>query len=119
MPNYQIKVYYQTGDSFGKNDTDQLLEIVWTDLSKAKTALKRIKEHYRWYESLHGYNYKQEMVPEPEWHKGMEYEFSVKVLLDNDEAVRFSAFWCGYFERLYSAEIIAVPPEDDDMRIEF
>jgi hypothetical protein len=33
--------------------------------------------------------------------------------------MQISCFWCGYFERLNSAEIIVENPEENDMKIEF
>lgn len=117
---YKIKYSYETGDSFGRQDTEGELEMEWENLDNAKIALKRIQEHYKWYEDHNrSYRYgKEKPVEEPAWHKGEQYDFTLKVKLDNGNEVQFSAPWCGYFERLYSAEIFT-PIEHDDMRIEF
>lgn len=116
---YKIKYSYETGDSFGRHDAEGVLEMEWTNLDNAKAALKRIKEHWLWYEDQNVYYWKPDKsAPEPEWHKGEEYDFTVKVLLDNGNEVKFCAPWCGYFERLHGAEIF-VPAEYDDMRIKF
>lgn len=115
---YKIKYFYQTGDSFNTYDSEDVLEMAWKNLDNAKSALRRIKEHYDWYkyenrESWHKYD---KEVEEPKWHKGEKYDMTIKVMLDNGKEVKFSAPWCGYFERLHNAEIIA---DDPDLRIEF
>lgn len=112
---YQIKAYYRTGDSFRTEDTDCTLEMEWTDLSKAKAALKRIKEHYSWYESQH--SWRQDEKKEKPAFADEKYDFCLKVELDNGNEVQFGAPWCGYFEHLYSAEIVTAV--DEEMRIEF
>jgi hypothetical protein len=117
MPKYKIHAFYKTGNSFGSHDEDTILEMSWTDLSKAKAALQRIQEHYRWYSDMDGWNPKN--VPEPKWHKGMQYKFCLKVELDNGAEVEFSAPWCGYFEELKSAKIITEEANDNDMEIVF
>ena len=104
---YQIRADYQTGDSNGYEDTYTVLEMKWENLDKAKAALARIKEHYKWYDDHHGRSYsRKEQEPEPKWHKGMQYEFCIKLELDNGNEVQFTAPWCGYFEKLYGAKII-------------
>jgi hypothetical protein len=109
MATYKIKCSYKTGDSFRSEDAQRELEMEWESLANAKAALKRIEEHYRWYEQEND-SYRQhrneEPIPEPEWHKGEKYDFIVKLLLDNGNEVQFSAPWCGYFESLYGAEIV-------------
>lgn len=119
MSKYKIHVFYKTGNSFGSHEEDRVLEMSWSNLDKAKAALKRIQEHYRWYESVHNtYRWDSKDVPEPEWHKGIEYDFCLKFELDNGEEVQFHSFWCGYFETLLSAKII-VPLEENDLEIRF
>ena len=43
-------------------------------------------------------------------------EHCIKLKTDNDDTWQISAFWCGYFETLNSAEI---ETDDSDMKIEF
>jgi hypothetical protein len=122
MTVYQIRACYETGDSFSRYDTETVLEMTWTDLNKAKAALQRIKEHYEWCSNKDSFDVRfgrKLAPPEPEWHKGMEYDFSVKVELDNGNEVMFHAPWVGYFETLYSARVIVQKPEDDDLEIRF
>lgn len=114
---YKIQYKYQTGDSFKTYDDEGMLEMVWKNLDNAKTALQRIKEHYAWYQYENRQSWSDaKEVSEPDWHKGEKYQFTLKVMLDNGKEIKFSAPWCGYFERLHSAEIIA---DDPDLRIEF
>jgi hypothetical protein len=40
----------------------------------------------------------------------------LKLKADNGNSMQLSAFWCGYFETLYGAEIEA---DDSDMKISF
>lgn len=53
---YRIKVSYNTGDSERSNDTEDYLELTWTNLEIAKENLQRIKEHYTMYNSINEYN---------------------------------------------------------------
>ena len=69
---YKIKVFYETGDSFGSNDTETILEPEWEKLDVAKENLKRIKTHYKIYQRLDHHNYS--------WHK--EKRFDEKKLPD-------------------------------------
>lgn len=117
---YQIHAEYETGDSNGRHDTSTTLEMVWEDLEKAKAALKRLEEHYRWYDGRDSWEvrYKKVAPPEePAWHVGLPYDFTVKVLLDNGAEVQFLAPWCGYFERLRSLEIVRA--RCADWKVEF
>jgi len=113
MP-YKIEVFYRTGDSFGSRDTSTVLEMEWQNVENAKKALRRIKEHYKWYkyENESPWN-RDEEVREPDWHKGEKTDATVKLLLDNGNEVKFYAPWCGYFERLQSAKVFIA--EDLDM----
>lgn len=43
-------------------------------------------------------------------------EHTLKLKMDNDKDIQMRAFWCGYFEGLYEAEIVA---EETDMKISF
>jgi len=153
MKKYSIKVSYQTGDSFGSNDVEE----VWEDfdnLDIAKENLKRIEEHYRQYEVLNGYRTSEETKLQTmdensskPWFVGIklpyiklvkgdrgidekdiekykdEYEIIYKydntmaenciiVLADNGVPYQIWCPWCGYFESLYSAEIITNSSND-------
>ena len=49
---YCIKISYQTGNSFGSEDTFDYLELEWDNIEVAKENLIRIKEHYKFYRSI-------------------------------------------------------------------
>ena len=55
LKKYRIKISYQTGNSFGSEDTTDYLEITWDDIDIAKENLQRIREHYEMYKELDGY----------------------------------------------------------------
>lgn len=119
---HKIKYYYRTGDSFHSEDTESFLEIEWKDLSVAKEALKRIKEHYKWYKYVeYGKTFSDDTVIEkPEWlkidfdDKYTEHNL-INLPLDNGKELQMWCPWCGYFETLYGAEIVS---EDNDMKFE-
>ena len=117
---YHIEYSYRTGDSFGTQDHEDVLEYEWNDLEKAKESLARIKEHYTWYESKENHYGREKKVEEPSWHKisgehaqlGGEHCI-LNIPMDNGNEVQFWPPWCGYFESLYGASIVS--DEDDDM----
>ena len=114
---YQIEYEYNTGDSFGSSDETDILKITWESLDIAKKALKRIKEHYEWYEyENNNYRYNEEKVSKPSWHD-LKYDLCLKLPLDNGKEVQISAPWCGYFESLYGARIIKSIDDDMSFRI--
>lgn len=85
---YKIKIDYQTGDSFDTYDTSTLLDGEWNNLEVAKENLKRIQLHYEFF--LCRSNRKT----------------LLKLKTDDGVEYKFYPFWCGYFEKLYGAEII-------------
>lgn len=118
---YGIRLEYTTGDSFNSRREKSTLECRWSDLNVAKTALKRIEEHYKWqeaaeqYEKTVRYDKSGKLSPpvEPEWHVGLSRS-SVKLPLDNGNEVQLGAFWIGYFEELHGARIVWVWDLDAD-----
>ena len=107
---YKIECKYRTGDSFNTYDETYKSEMTWGNLDNAKEALKRIKEHYLWYDSKNSRYAKKHS--KPKWHN-LKYDFCLKLPLDNGKEVQIFAPWCGYFETLYGAKIIT--EEDSDM----
>jgi hypothetical protein len=115
---YQIKYSYQTGNSFGSEDMDGILEYEWEDLNNAKDALKRINQHYKWYQGQR-YSY-MEKTPKPKWLKISGQYMSdecINLKMDNGKEIQFWCPWCGYFESLYGAEIIQIPDNDMSFKI--
>jgi len=116
---YKIKYEYKTGNSFGSHDEESILEYDWEDLEIAKESLRRIKEHYKWYEHMESPRWGDE-VPEPKWFNVNERDKYIRhhlinLPMDNGKEVQFYAPWCGYFETLYGARIIVDPEEESDM----
>jgi hypothetical protein len=103
---YYIEIFYETGDSFSKHDEYSNIGLTWDKLDIAKENLRRIKEHYEWYDYENSYmsRYKEEKVKKPKC-ADKEYDFCIHLVTDDGEDCKVSAFWCGYFETLYSATI--------------
>lgn len=123
---YTIKISYATGDSFGSEDTEQNIdEINSSDLEMCKRNLIRIKEHYEYYKEMNDYSAFREGKSKKEIKEKYknkdwfveEYDFSLKLEIRPNAFIQFSAFWCGYFERLYFAEIVTTG--NNDMKIIF
>lgn len=121
---YSIQISYKTGDSFSSRDDVDTLDLTWNKLEVAKENLKRIKEHYLWYEEINN-SYKSrnrnQNPKEPEWHKEIKIDHGdnnaiISLKTDDGKDFQFYAFWCGYFETLYSAEIVF---SDNDLRVDF
>ena len=49
---YKIKVYYRTGDSFGNEDTEAILDYDWENIDVVTQNMKRIREHYEMYQEM-------------------------------------------------------------------
>lgn len=108
MLKYKIKISYETGDSGGLYDEVGHIEHEWKNLEIAKENLKRIKEHYLWYdekECLRRKRSDEGIHEEPEWHKGL-YPYQIMIKTDDEKEVEYHAYWVGYFESLQRAEII-------------
>jgi hypothetical protein len=111
---YKIKYHYETGNSFGRHDEENVLEYEWEDLNVAKEALRRIEEHYKWYQNVEHYSRRFfKIIEKPKWHnvkskyitKDMEHNL-LNIPMDNGEEIQFWPPWCGYFETLYGASIV-------------
>lgn len=121
MKTYTILIKYQTGNSFGCEYTEDEVGYSWTDLNKAKGALCRIRDHYKAYqEDRQSYRKDKKEYSSQPWFTDESYwQHSLFVEKDDGSPQQISAFWVGYFERLYSAEIIVENDVDNDMKIEF
>lgn len=125
---FTIKIDYRTGDSFKSYDTDITLSGEWT-LEVAKENLKRIKEHYTLYQNRNNYysigmqvkgkDILEDAKKEAWFYSGDNtygaWEYSLNLLENDGSAKKYDTCWIGYFERLISARIISITPEDDDM----
>lgn len=125
---YDIKISYQTGDSFHTSDEEQLLGLKTESLEVAKDCLRRIKEHYQYYEAQNKGDYRVRWMNKEEkaahdrilesakkapWYVE-EFDFSLNFDIGEGKTWRVNAFWCGYFEKLYGAEIVT--EGDTDMK---
>lgn len=116
MMKYQIKIKYRTGDSEGYEDAVDTLELEWENLDIAKENLQAIREHYTMYcdAELSLYYSKigetQQSIIESNkdkwWFVEQYPKQCIKFKADNNNIMQMSAFWTGYFETLYCAEIV-------------
>ena len=126
MAKYTINIEYTTGDSFHSEEAEDTVDLEWEDMAVIKIALQRIKEHYKWYKNINGYNrFDPEIDERPKWHKtNMENntfnrQHVINLPMDDGTEQQIGAFWCGHFETLNAAEIVLVKPEFDGMRVTF
>jgi hypothetical protein len=117
MKNYKIQVCYQTGDSFSSECITKLIAgFSWEKEEVVKKNLKRIESHYKLY-MLHNKDYnadqgqldtEKKKARKTDWFIDNEYwEYNINVELDDGTFTQMSVgSWCGYFESLWSAEII-------------
>jgi hypothetical protein len=102
---YRLKIFYHTGDSFSDEDETAYVEGEWYNLDIITENLKRIVEHNRWYDYTHsGYTHSPKKLDRPEF-TDPKYDFNLSLKLDDGTEYMYCAFWCGYFETLYSAEV--------------
>jgi len=113
---YKIEISYKTGNSFNSENKKEFLEYEWTVLEAAKKSLEHIKNHYEFYQKHNTeYTKPKEKLPDGViWDN--EYRMIMLVLVDNNnKPYRYSCFWTGYFETLYSAKIKILNSIDDGM----
>ena len=113
---YQIKISYSDGDSESTWDSEEYVNLEWENLDVAKENLKRIKQHYKEYEFLNGwhswettnkeFNRRVENLKKFPWHSPPDWHSAIILKTDSGENFTANVFWCGYFERLKSAEIV-------------
>lgn len=117
---YRIKCFYETGSSFGRWDEETTLELVNNDLAVAKDNLSRIAEHYKAHQAIENHSWHEERrkwteFKDERWYSDTYPQFTVILKTDNGNDLKLSVTeWCGYFERLHSAELVC-----DDLKIEF
>lgn len=128
---YTIEVNYKTGNSFGSHEETEEIGLVFKDTEQAKKALKALKEHYEFYKEFDKkYNKTEKDLEEVVDRKYSWFNYQYPVTSYDwpmctclveccDGSVRSipTDMWCGYFERLLSARIVAAC--DDDMKVEF
>jgi hypothetical protein len=122
---YTIEIHYRTGNSFGSSDEKDTIGCVWQDKEQAQLALSYIKEHYECYKQVNGWNPKttekdmNKLVSKKPWvTEELDYWQYGLMLPCGEDTQRVSAFWCGYFETLYSARIISTEDDMDSFSID-
>lgn len=114
MKKYEILIKYRTGDSFSYSDREDTLELDFSNLEVAKENLQRIKKHYEYYQRLNNWridkDLEKQLVKNEDWFAQTDWdkfgENIIKLKTDEGKDFQLYVFWTGYFEKLYSAEII-------------
>lgn len=116
MSKFIIKVFYETGDSFHNEDTESTLDYDWESENVVIQNLKRIKEHYEMYEEMANNRHApfkeiNDKYGGRDWFVNKSKDaflasHSLYLYTDDGRKFQYSCPWCGYFERLYGAEII-------------
>lgn len=117
---FDIRIYYKTGNSFGSEDTSDLLDIPMSSYEIAKENKRRIKEHYKIYQERHSYrkltdlNFPDFYIPYHDWGNYKSDTDGIKLLIDDTgkEHELLSPFWIGYFERLNEVKIEIIDEDD-------
>jgi len=118
---YTIKVDYETGDSFHREDATTT-EGKFENLEIAKENLERIRIHYEYYRYRNSYSYnlkkkdKKKRLPDFIVIDKPSELICLKLKADNGNEYQIYPPWCGYFERLYSAEVIILQKEERGMK---
>lgn len=120
---FKITAYYQTGNSFGSEDTQEDLGVVLDNKEEALQCLKFAKEHYEFSKTLTETSYNSrpprkrdtliEKVSNKEW---FSKEYPESYFLFKGKSV--SAFYLGYFETLYKLQVHYIDSEYDNMIFE-
>ncbi len=119
---YTIKIDYQTGNSFGREDRSRNLEANW-NLEVAKENLQRIKEHYQIIKERNNYvsiaSSKEpdlmKKIKNERWYVERYFERYIKLLENDSTEKEYRCFWTGYFERLYGGTIVETDEYDATM----
>lgn len=125
---FTIQIHYQTGNSFGSHNEQDNIELSWENLAIAKANLTRIKEHYLYYQAKHNYyaRWKPELdksiintASTKPWYCKEYGDHGLMLQLDDGSEHMVCAFWCGYFEKLFTAEVVPDFKSESDWRIDF
>ena len=123
---FRILCTYETGNSFNKEQDTDYIPITWEKIEVARDSLRRVAEHYRAFRAIHTRSYcrSQEEKAEQdkalkeastkEWYVDVYGEIGGSIIIktDNGKDYQFWPPWIGYFERLFTAEIVSDHRED-------
>ena len=124
---YKIIYSYETGDTFETRDAEREFDYTFNSEELAQDALQRMKEHYYWQVSEDNYRYK-DTAPQPAWWKKEpkqaayvspnNWSFNI-VGNDGEDFWLYAGPYLGYFETLYSAEVVSVETKSNKNKIVF
>ena len=110
---YKIKIIYTTGDSFHtETGIEKYIDFKWKSLEMASESLKRIGNHYEFYQN-NSCLWKQ---PECKLPVGVAWDNQFRIIVlklvdDDGKDFSYSGFWTGYFEILEEVEIVSELPK--------
>ncbi len=128
---WKITYEYETGNTFGCENTSGEFDYEFDTLELAQNALARMGEHYKWRFSIDAWH--QEDRPTPTWWKPQkkptkskgtftEYynnmHFNV-VGNDGKEIWLYAGTYMGYFETLQAAQVETTEPGTDKNKLCF
>jgi hypothetical protein len=106
---FKIKISYQTGDSFSTEEREEFIEYEWENKNFAEASMRRIEEHYKWYENFENrYSLRKETIIKPNWVDDKN-PWQIILISDEGKAFKYHSFWIGYFEHLYGVELVLAP----------
>ena len=117
-PEYEIRIRYWTGDSFSTEDRETSLDGTWKNVDVIKENVRRIREHYEWYQSLNNYHRSTGKLTKPSWFTAKS-EHSINLKLDVGTEYYASPFWCGYFEGLYGIDVVKAKDKTEELGFEY
>ena len=114
---FQIKVSYTTGDSYGTENTYDILDYEWENEKVAIENAEAIIQHYNAYQQENDgrwvVKYDQDYMKKWWYDEPTRLESgwpnidaSMLIKLDDGTLVRYHCPWCGYFEHLNEVEIV-------------
>lgn len=109
---YSIELTYTTGNTFGSDEVQRILDYEWDTEEKAINEMNKIRDHWIYNKKLsstHKQDEKKLLKTKAfmkEWFKPGESDY-ILILKDNDgNNIELYANWLGYFETLHSTKVI-------------
>lgn len=113
---YTVKVFYETGDSYGGMDTEDCIEMSWNSKELAQQAMREIVEHEEYAQDMYAEGDEEEFSAKPWWCD--EYSgFVLKLETDSGKRQKVTVPWTGYFESLISAKVISTEDDKDEILV--
>lgn len=126
---FLIKVHYETGSSFGSEETCEILDYPWNNVDIVRENLVAIEEHNNFVRSLESsYRTRSEdlikSAKQKWWFRNKDDDggsryissepYKYSMYLKKNDGTKFlqSVPWIGYFERYHRSEIITIGEDE-------